>query len=289
MNFLHKPTSHYIDCAGFNLHVTTWGETHLPAVICWHGLARTGRDFDDLAEQLAHEYFVICPDTIGRGWSQWSSEPDKDYCFANYSRIALEMMNKLNIQTASWIGTSMGGAIGLVSAAAQQWPEFKGRISRLLLNDMAPELNPVAIERIKAYAGNPPIFNTLPELETFFRAAYAPFGEQTDAQWRHLAQTSARRLPDGRLTPHYDPAIMRQFFRTEPEYDLWPLYDSLKIPVTIWRGANSDLVMPPTLEIMKNRGPGAKGLLQVRVIEGCGHAPAMNNQAQWELVREFLR
>jgi pimeloyl-ACP methyl ester carboxylesterase len=282
-----KPTSHYVNCAGFNLHVTTWGSPKSPAVICWHGLARTGRDFDHLAEQLATDYYVVCPDTIGRGFSQWSAEPDKDYCFATYSRIALEMMDQMQIKTASWIGTSMGGAIGLVSAAGIRWPAFKGRITRLLLNDMAPELNPVAIQRIRDYAGSPPIFNTFPELEAFFRAAYAPFGEHTDAQWRHLAETSTRRLPDGRFTPHYDPGIMRQFFQ-DNEYDLWPLYDSLNIPVTIWRGANSDLVLPPTLDAMKTRGPGAQGLLQVHVIEGCGHAPAMNNEAQWALVRQFL-
>ena len=282
------PTSHYATCAGFNLHFTTWGQPTAPAVICWHGLARTGRDFDPLAQQLAQDYYLICPDTIGRGLSQWSPHPKKDYCFATYSHIALDLMNHLQIEKASWIGTSMGGAIGLVSAAAQQWPQFKGRITRLLLNDMAPEINPVAVERIKAYAGNPPIFDTLPELETFFRAAYAPFGEQTDAQWRHLAETSARRLPDGRFTPHYDPHIMQQFFREEPEFDLWTLYDALDIPVTLLRGANSDLILSETCETMKKRGPGAKGLLQVHVIEGCGHAPALNVASQWAQIRAFL-
>jgi len=283
-----KPSSHYLQCHGFNVHYTAWGDAALPAVIAWHGLARTGRDFDALAEQLSTHFHVICPDTIGRGLSQWSKAPKEDYALATYARIALDLMDKLHIERAHWIGTSMGGAIGTVCAAASDLPSFKGRIRSLLLNDMAPEIASSAVERIKAYAGNPPAFDTVPELEAFFRQAYAPFGHHTDAQWTHLAETSTRRLPDGRVTPHYDPDIIQQFFRDKPEYDMWALYDSLDIPVMVMRGANSDLVLPHTIQSMHSRGPGLKGLLRTEEIEGCGHAPALNVPSQWALVKSFL-
>jgi pimeloyl-ACP methyl ester carboxylesterase len=144
------------------------------------------------------------------------------------------------------------------------------------------------VDRIKAYAGQPPAFDTVPELEAFFRQAYAPFGSQTDAEWSHLAETSTRRLPDGRVTPHYDPAITQQFFREVPEYPMWTEYEALNIPVMVLRGANSDLISPATVADMHTRGPGAKGLLRAHEIEGCGHAPALNIPAQWRLITDFL-
>ena len=284
-----KPSSHYLQCHGFNIHYTAWGDASLPVVIAWHGLARTGRDFDALAEQLAAHYRVICPDTIGRGLSQWSHAPQNDYSFATYARITLDLVEALKIEKAHWIGTSMGGALGLVCAAAIELPAFKGRIQSLVLNDIAPEISAAAVDRIKAYAGEPPAFDTVPELEAFFRQAYAPFGFQTDAQWTHLTETSTRRLPDGRVTPHYDPNITQQFFREVPEYPMWNEYDALDIPVMVMRGANSDLISPDTLQAMHTRGPGSKGLLRTVEIPGCGHAPALNVPAQWQLVMDFLK
>jgi pimeloyl-ACP methyl ester carboxylesterase len=284
-----KPSSHYLPCHGFNIHYTAWGDASLPAVIAWHGLARTGRDFDALAEQLSAHYRVICPDTIGRGLSQWSPNPKHDYSFATYARITLDLLDALRIQHAHWVGTSMGGALGLVCAAGLEVPALKGRIRSLVLNDIAPEISTTAVERIKAYAGQPPAFDTVPELEAFFRAAYAPFGFQTDAQWTHLTETSTRRLPDGRVTPHYDPQITQQFFREVPEYPMWSEYDALNIPVMVLRGANSDLISPETIQTMYTRGPGAKALLSSEEIAGCGHAPALNVPAQWQLVADFLK
>ena len=283
-----KHSSHYLQCHGFNIHYTAWGDASLPVVIAWHGLARTGRDFDALAEQLGAHYHVICPDTIGRGLSQWSPAPKDDYSFATYARITLDLMNALHIEKAHWIGTSMGGALGLVCAAALELPAFKDRICSLVLNDIAPEISVAAVDRIKAYAGQPPAFDTVPELEAFFRAAYAPFGDQTDAQWRHLTETSTRRLPDGRVTPHYDPNITQQFFREVPEYPMWNAYDTLNVPVMVMRGANSDLISPETIQAMRTRGPGARGLLRTEEIPGCGHAPALNVPEQWQLVLDFL-
>ncbi len=283
------PVSHYHNCHHFNLHVTTWGDASKPAVIAWHGLARTGRDFDWLAQQLCHDYYVVCPDTIGRGLSQWACDPKEDYSFVTYTHIAWDMVQALGLQNIHWIGTSMGGALGLVCAAGLVKPGFKGRIRSLVLNDIAPEISVVAVDRIKAYAGQPPAFDTVPELEAFFRSAYAPFGALTDAQWRHLCETSNRRLPDGRVTPHYDPAITQQFFREVPEYPMWTEYYALDIPVMTLRGAQSDLISPDTIDAMRTRGPGAKGLLRTEEVQGCGHAPALNVPEQWELVLDFLK
>lgn len=284
-----KPDSHYLPCHGFNLHVSTWGDPRQPAVIAWHGLARTGRDFDELAEQLCADYYVVCPDTIGRGLSQWARDPKEDYSFVTYTHIAWDMLQALEISSAHWIGTSMGGALGLVCAAGRVQPGFKGRIRSLLLNDIAPEISVAAVDRIKAYAGQPPAFDTVPELEAFFRAAYAPFGALSDAQWRHLCETSTRRLPDGRVTPHYDPSITQQFFREVPEYPMWTEYDALDIPVMVLRGAKSDLISPDTIAQMHTRGPGAKNRLQAHEVENCGHAPALNEPHQWARVTAFLK
>ncbi len=282
------PDSHYLTCHSFNLHVTTWGDANKPAVIAWHGLARTGRDFDWIAQRLCNDYYVVCPDTIGRGLSQWARDPKEDYSFVTYTHIAWDMVQALDLQSIHWIGTSMGGALGLVCAAGLVQPEFKKRIRSLVLNDIAPEISVAAVERIKAYTGQPPAFDSVPELEAFFRAAYAPFGTLSDAQWRHLCETSTRRLPDGRFTPHYDPAITQQFFREEPEYPLWAEYDTLDIPVMALRGAHSDLISPNTIQAMRTRGPGAKGFLRTEEVQDCGHAPALNVPAQWQRVLDFL-
>ena len=281
-------TSHYATCAGREIHFTEWGAGHRDTVIAWHGLARTGRDFDELAAALATRWRVICPDTLGRGFSQWSPDPGHEYTLAFYARIAADLFERLQIAQAHWVGTSMGGAIGTVCAAGLAEPRLQGRIRSLVLNDNAPRLASAAVARIRDYAGNPPAFGSMAELEAFFRQVYRPFGELTDAQWRRLAQTSMRRLPDGRVTPHYDPAMVRQFIDHPNDYDLWEHYDRLQIPVLLLRGAESDLVLRDAADEMLTRGPGALGLARVIEVPGCGHAPALNVASQIGWVREFL-
>ena len=281
-------TSHYVTCAGREIHYTQWGAQHADTVVAWHGLARTGRDMDELAQHLSARYRVICPDTIGRGLSQWSPQPAQEYCMRFYARIAAELFDRLRIDSAHWVGTSMGGAIGTVSAAALMQPGMRGRVRSLVLNDNAPELADPAVARIRAYAGEPPAFDTVCELETYFRQVYAPYGWLSDAQWRRLTETSTRRLPNGRVTPHYDPAMVRQFIDHPDDYLIWEHYDALTIPVLCLRGAQSDLVLRETTVEMMRRGPGAAGLAQVVEIEGCGHAPALNVPDQLERVSAFI-
>jgi pimeloyl-ACP methyl ester carboxylesterase len=138
---------------------------------------------------------VICPDTIGRGLSQWSPLPDEEYTLRFYARIANALCDELRLGRVHWVGTSMGGAIGTVCASGLFEPRMKARIASLVLNDNAPELAQPAIERIRAYAGQPPAFDTVVELEAFFRTVYKPYGWLSDAQWRRLTETSTRRLP----------------------------------------------------------------------------------------------
>jgi len=283
-----SPASHYIQSAGYEIHYTQWGSLDAPVVIAWHGLARTGRDMDELAEHLSTRYRVICPDTLGRGLSQWSSQPDQEYCLRFYARIAADLFAHLQIDKAHWVGTSMGGAIGTVCASGLFQPAMKDRILSLTLNDNAPELAPEAIARIRAYAGNPPAFATVLELEAFFRQVYKPYGWLSDAQWRRLTETSTRRLPDGRVTPHYDPAMVRQFIAQPNDYLIWDHYDALTIPVLCLRGAESDLVLPSTVEEMMRRGPGLKGHARIVEIPDCGHAPALNVPDQLALVTDFI-
>jgi pimeloyl-ACP methyl ester carboxylesterase len=275
-----QPASHYITCLGRELHYVEWGRKDAPTLVMWHGLARTGRDFDDLAAALADSYHIVCPDTIGRGLSQWSPDPDKEYCLPFYAELARAFVDQLGFDRFRWVGTSMGGAIGMVAAAST----LKGRVSHLVLNDIGPKVADAAVNRIRSYAGSPPQFDTVGELEQFFRTVYKPYGWQSDSQWRRMTETSVRRLPDGKVTPHYDPNMVRQFVVHPEDYDRWEEYDALDMPVLVLRGIDSDLLLQETAEEMTRRGPRA----QLAVIPHCGHAPCMNVPEQIEIVRRFL-
>jgi len=275
-----QPQSHYLVCEGREIHFMEWGGGHGRTIVAWHGLARTGRDMDAIAAHLSRRWRVICPDTLGRGLSQWSPLPAQEYTLAFYEKLALSLVDQLGIGPMDWLGTSMGGAIGLRAAAGA----LRGRIHRLLLNDIGPELAPAAVERIRSYAGNPPAFDTVAELERYFRTVYKPYGWLSDGQWRQLTETSVRRLPDGRVTPHYDPAMVQQFVHHPHDYTQWDAWDSLALPVLCLRGESSDLLLPDVAEAMRTRGPRAR----VVTVAGCGHAPALNTPPQFDLVERFF-
>jgi pimeloyl-ACP methyl ester carboxylesterase len=273
-------TSHYLACEGREIHYTQWGAEHPATVIAWHGLARTARDMDEIAAHLATRFRVICPDTIGRGLSQWSPAPEKEYCLDFYARLALSLVDQLGVKELHWLGTSMGGAIGIQLASGA----LKGRIRRLILNDIGPQLGEAAVGRIRSYAGNPAQFDRLSELEQYFRSIYKPYGWLSDAQWRRLTETSARRTPEGKLTPHYDPKMVMQFTHHPQDYDQWDAWDAIEVPTLCLRGESSDLLLPEVAEAMRSRGPRAV----VVTIPGCGHAPALNVPDQFALVERFL-
>ena len=272
--------SGYAVCRGREIHYTEWGRADAPPVLLWHGLARTCRDFDDLAASLADRYRVFCPDQIGRGLSEWSPDPDSESCLDFYAGIARAFVDTLGLERVRWVGTSMGGALGIRAAATT----LHSRIVSLVVNDIGPTLPAAAAERIRTYVGAPPQFARVSELEAYLRQVYAPFGALTDAQWRRMTLTSVRRRQNGNVTPHYDPAIVRQLFVHPRDYEQWQHWDLLRLPVLVLRGAQSDLLLPDVARAMTSRGPHA------RVVEfaGCGHAPALNVPAQIEAVGGFL-
>jgi pimeloyl-ACP methyl ester carboxylesterase len=273
-------TSRYLVCEGREIHFMDWGAQHAETVVAWHGLARTGRDMDELAAHLAPRYRVVCPDTIGRGLSQWSPQPEREYCLEFYARLARSLVDQLGIRDCHWVGTSMGGALGIRLAAGA----LKGRIRRLVLNDIGPKIAEAAVERIRSYAGRPPQFDRLSELEQYFRTIYKPYGWLSDEQWRRLTETSARRTPDGHITTHYDPNMVLQFVHHPRDYDQWDAYDAVEAPTLCLRGESSDLLLPEIAQEMTRRGPRAT----LVVIAGSGHAPALNVPDQLNLVERFL-
>ena len=277
--------SRYARIDGHEVHYMEWGaagagEAARPALVMWHGLARTGRDFDWIARALSDAFHIICPDTIGRGLSEWSSAPDTDYCFDTYAKLARGLADAVGFETMHWLGTSMGGSLGMRVAATT----LAGRIDKLIINDIGPTFPQAPFERIKAYVGNPPEFQTLSELEDYFKMIYEPFGPHTDAQWRHMAETSSRRLPSGKFTTHYDPAIVRQMFVHPGDYELWPHWDRIESQTLVLHGVNSDLLLPEIADEMTRRGPKAR----VVEIEGCGHAPGLVVPEHIRVVRDFL-
>ena len=274
-------TSNYLTLHEREIHYTEWGANNAETVIAWHGLARTGRDMDDIAAHLAPRYRVVCPDTIGRGLSQWSPRPQAEYCLAFYARLAMALVERLGIERMHWLGTSMGGALGIHLAAGA----LKGRIRRLVLNDIGPKLGEAAVARIRTYAGNPAQFDRVSELENYFRTVYQPFGWLSDLQWRRLTETSVRRTAEGRVTPHYDPNMVMQFEHHPDDYDQWEAWDRIDVPTLCLRGESSDLLLADVAEEMRKRGPRA----MVVTIAGCGHAPALNVPDQFALVERFLR
>lgn len=258
-----------------------WGARDNPRVlICAHGLSRNGRDFDDLAGALAAEFRVICPDVVGRGRSDWLRDP-AGYGMAQYVADMMVLIARLNVEAVSWLGTSMGGLIGMVLASFDQTP-----VARLILNDVGPDISTVAIRRIADYLGRAPTFDSINDAEKYIRLASASFGALTDAQWRKLTEITLRPLGDGRFELNYDPAIADSFHRATAGgvVDLWPIYERIRCRTLLVRGAESDLLSTETACAMADRGP------RPRVVEipGVGHAPMFTDDAQIEVVRNFL-
>lgn len=274
------PRSTYHAVLGHELHVTEWGDPSAPALVMWHGLARTGRDFDELAEALSDSYLVLCPDTIGRGLSSWSQRPEAEYHPPYYAELALGLLDRYGLETVDWLGTSMGGLIGMQIAAGPQ----AHRLRRLIINDIGPEVPAPAIERIVTYAGALPDFATVTEAEAWLRTVYTPFGPAPDGFWRRMAETSVRRRGDGRLTLHYDPRII-DMMRGEPgSLTVWDLWDRIATPIHVLRGVSSDILTQDVLERMRASGPRP----EVTEFRDCGHAPALAAPQDAGLVRALL-
>lgn len=274
------PRSTYLEAAGFEIHVTEWGNRDKPALVMWHGLARTGRDFDEAAEALSDTYFVICPDTLGRGLSSWARDYRQDYSYRTFGAIALAILDHYAIGDLRWVGTSMGGLIGVTLAA----DALKGRLSHLVINDIGPDIPASGTGRIASYVGTPPVYDTVAEMEAWLRQNYAPFGKNSDAFWRRMVDTSVRRTDDGRITVHYDPAIVSQFTHHKADLDVWDAYDAIEAKTLLLRGEASDVLPAAIAEEMTRRGPRPR--LEVR--RDCGHAPTLASADEIALLRDFL-
>lgn len=265
----------------YTLGYTEWGAPDAArTVVCVHGLTRNARDFDHLAAALAADARVICPDMVGRGQSDRLDDP-RHYALPTYVAHMLQLIDRLRLGRVDWVGTSMGGLIGMGVAAGEHSP-----IERLVLNDVGPFLPKAALFRIDAYLGLAARdFADVAEIETHLREVHAMFGPLTDAEWRHLAEHSARRRPDGRLELAFDPRLREAFEQGGlDDVDLWPLWDPIRCPVLVLRGAESDLLLPETAREMTERGPKAK-LVE---FEGIGHAPALMADHQIATVRDWL-
>lgn len=261
------------------LAYTEWGDPSAPAVVCVHGLTRNGRDFDTLAAHLADRYRVICPDVAGRGKSGWLADP-LQYGYPQYMADMTALIARLDVETVDWIGTSMGGLIGMMLAAVPGTP-----IRRLLINDVGPFLPKTALQRIAGYLLLQRTFDDLGALEAHLREVHAPFGPLSDDQWAHLAAHSGKQSEDGTWRMHYDPAIAAPFRDVvNDDIDIWSVWDSITCPVHVIRGETSDILLAETAREMTTRGPQA----QVTEITGVGHAPALMATDQIGIIDAWL-
>lgn len=261
------------------LHYYDWGDSDNPHVaLCVHGLTRNGRDFDWLAQKLSARCRVICPDVAGRGKSEWLANKE-DYNYPTYVADMSALIASLGVEQVDWVGTSMGGLIGMLMAALPNPP-----IRRLVVNDVGPFIPKVALERIGFYVGKDPRFRNLKEVETILRLICSPFGPLTDDQWRHLAEHSSRLAEDGSRMLCYDPGIAWPFRQAMQDVDLWSVWDTVRCATLILRGLDSDLLLAQTAHDMTQRGPRAK-LVE---FAGVGHAPMLMDEVQIRTVEDFL-
>lgn len=262
------------------LSYVEWGAPENPrTLICVHGLTRNGRDFDFVAAALEDSYRVVCPDVLGRGASGWAASAT-DYNNRQYLSDLTGLLARLGSDEVDWLGTSMGGILGMLAAATPGSP-----VRRLILNDIGATIAKAALERIGGYVGADPHFEDIAAVEAYHRDVHAPFGRLTDGQWRHLATHNARPRPDGGYGLAYDPAI-GDAFRANPvvDVDLWAVWDRIEVPVLLLRGAESDLLPRDVAVEMTRRGPKAD-LIE---FADCGHAPALMAPAQIAAVRDWL-
>ena len=262
-----------------------WGDAANPRVlVCVHGLTRQGRDFDTLAQRLQSHYRVICPDVVGRGDSDWLSDPS-GYALPQYVADMVVVLARLAVSQVDWVGTSMGGLIGLALASLPNSP-----VRRLVLNDVGPSLEWAALSRIGSQVGQAMHFADEAKAARALREVSMGFGDFTDAQWLAFNRPMWRPAEGGGVRLHHDPAIAHNLRSLTPaiaaagEAQLWDAYDRLKRPTLLLRGADSDLITAETAKAMAARGPKAR----VVTLPGVGHAPMLDREAQWKPLEGFL-
>lgn len=294
---MSEPTLNYVSCpdatGGHRMAYWQWGRPDAPhVVLCVHGLSRQGRDFDVLAQALrargGETLRVVCPDVVGRGQSDWLRDP-QGYQIPAYAADMGVLLQTLQPAKLDWVGTSMGGLIGMALAGQ---PQFPFPIRKLVLNDVGPVISWQAIERIGSYLGAPLRFESVAQAADALQLISVGFGPHTRAQWLALTAPMLKPAPegDGRLMLHYDPAIAVPFRKLTPESSaqseivLWQLYDAIRARTLLLRGAESDLFARETAQAMTQRGPRAS-LVE---FAGVGHAPTLVADDQVRAVCDFL-
>ena len=285
---MSEPRLNHVQCLGARglrrMAYWEWGDAANPKVlVCVHGLARQARDFDTLARAMSDAYRVVCADVVGRGRSDWL--PDASgYQIPAYVADMVTLLARLDAPTVHWVGTSMGGLIGLGLASLPGSP-----IARLVLNDVGPTIQFDALVRIGRYLGQPLHWNTLDEAADYLLSISAGFGPHSRDEWLALSRPMLEADGDG-FKLHYDPAIAQPFKAITPEMAAtgeamtWAAFDAIRCPTLLLRGAASDLLSRSTAEAMTRRGPKAR-LVE---FEGVGHAPTLVAGEQVRVVREFL-
>lgn len=262
-----------------------WGNPlNRRVLICVHGVTRVSDDFDNIAAALSDKYRVVCPDVVGRGRSDWLRDP-RCYQVPQYVSDMITLLARVDAETVHWFGTSMGGLIGMGLASLRESP-----ISKLVLNDVGPALNPVALARIGEYIGQAVRFPTFEEAARYIKEISQPFGEHSDEEWRKLAADVLRQDKNGQWIRHYDLSLAVPLKGITPESAkqaeaaLWAAYDLIRCPTLLVRGENSDLLSRDAAQAMTARGPKAK-LVE---IAGVGHAPTFVHEDQIAIAREYL-
>jgi pimeloyl-ACP methyl ester carboxylesterase len=315
LSHMNSPRLKVVLCASASgLHrmaYQEWGDPSNPdVVLCVHGLTRNSRDFDSLAQKLQHRYRVICPDVVGRGLSDWLLNP-MGYQVAQYAADMVSLLNQVQPGSLRWVGTSMGGLIGMTYAgmlaahaampALQQGlhippaqvnhplPPSTFPIHKLVLNDVGPHIEPESLARIGQYTSLPTTFQTFNECVAYTQTIAASFGPHTPEQWRQLTQYYFIEV-NGQWVKHYDPNIGQAFVAITPEMWkqseqwLWGAYASISVPNLIIHGADSDLLSFDTVAHMLK----VNSFAQVYTVDGVGHAPTIMNEEQITAVEKFL-
>ncbi len=265
-----------------HMAVHEWGDAKSPrVVVCVHGLSRNGRDFDVLADALSRDFRVLCPDVPGRGESDWLASAQQ-YAIPVYAQFMNAMLTEFGIGLYDWVGTSMGGLIGMVMAITPD-----SRMRRFVINDVGPMIERVALDRISMYVGRNPVYPAYTDLFEAARPFLSTFGPLSDEALHHMVGTSVQKRMDGQWEYKMDPKIGDAFRATlaAPDVDLWPLWAAVKQPALILRGANSDLLSAPTLEKMLEMHPGDRAI----TIADTGHAPMIMDVPTVTAVCDFLK
>lgn len=267
--------------AGFHrIAYTEWGDAANPRVlVCVHGLSRNGRDFDEIAAALSDSYRVVCPDVVGRGDSDYLPVKEQ-YDYKLYCNDMAAMIAATGAEEVDWIGTSMGGLIGMMLASLPNAP-----IRRMVLNDIGPVVAVEGLQRIAGYVGRDARFPDFATAYATIRAVATGFGPMTDTQWRRFVEVQLRQEPDGSYRLNYDPGIAWSLAEAPSgDITLWELWDAIRAPVFVLRGEVSDLLRRDTVEEMQRRGPPCRAV----EIAGIGHTPALVDEPQISAVRSFL-